>query len=794
MKHRLLFEHANDGVLVLRGESVIDCNPRALELFGCERKDLLGQSLYAFSPPHQLDGSESKFSILARIHAALHEGPQRFTWKHVRRDGNLFEAEVRLNRFELENETLLQAQVRDITAELEAQEELARSEEKYRQLVLEAGDPILVMDGNGKIVEANEKACVLLRTTREEILHTSVAALSPLPLEEALADYRKLYAHLIEKGQIATAGQFLKRKDGTQFPYEMSAVLLGNGLLQSIIRDISEKKRAEQEVDKIYALATTLRGRELFEKSAAGLAELLDMDYVIVGETIDKGSRIRSLTFYARGTIERQLIVDVAGTPYERILTEKKTRMFGAGVTGKFKEAPHLQERNIESFIGAPMTDSNREVIGVVAAMSAQPHRFLDHEQKIMSIIVQRLASELDMLSQRKREEQLSQQLLQSQKMESLGTLAGGVAHDFNNILGAVIGYTSLVKKQIDPKSQSGRYLEAIEKSAQRAASLSKQLLSFSHKTHGDIRPVSINNLIEDTIHIISSSFPKRIAVKTEFSESLPPVLGDQNQLGQVIMNLCINARDAIEEPRESTAEGLLTITTTHFEAGAGFVDVHLSAAPGQYVCITVRDNGAGMTQEVRQRIFEPFFTTKGKGRGTGLGLSMVYGIVRNHGGFIDVFSESGKGTEIKIFLPGAETMDEQLQTAVEEELPYGNGEVVMVVDDEPMLRELVADVLAGQGYKVVLAANGKEAVELYKQEQNRIRLVILDMIMPEMDGQATFQALKTLNPEIKVLISSGFSQDSSVQVLLHSGAAGFVGKPYQTEDLLKAVSNHLKN
>ncbi len=716
--------------------------------------------------------------------------PQKFSWRHIRRDGSGFEAELRLNRFELAGEILLQAQIRDFTAEVEAQEELARSEETYRRLILEASDPILVTDGNGRFVEVNEAACTLLGYKREELLRLGTPSISVLPREEALADYRTFYSRLIVEERVGIPDRTMKRKDGTTFPAEMSAVLLGNGLLQAIIRDVSEKKQAEKELDRIYTLATTFHGLELFDKAATALAEMLSMSYVSIGEI--RAHDVHSLTLYRKGVMVHDTRHPLAGSPCEKILSTKDTCIHSENVSLHYPNDPTIRDWNIQAFVGVPMFDSRHEVIGIVSLLDEVPHEFSDHDKRIISVIAQRLASELEMLARRKREEQLSDQLAQSQKMESLGTLAGGVAHDFNNILGAVIGYTTLIKKRVEADEQTTRYLEAIEKSAQRAASLSKQLLSFSHKAQSEIKPVSLNEVIQDTLHIIASSFPKNISIETELAESLPMVLGDQNLLGQAVMNLCINARDAVAE-RSGPREGNIVVTTSRFTANAGFIDIHLSAAPGDYVCLTVKDNGVGMKPEVRSRIFEPFYTTKGKGRGTGLGLSMVYGIVRNHSGFIDVYTEIGQGTEFKIFLPSAVDRLEDA-AAITDAQPQGKGEVIMIVDDEPMLRELVADVLKEQGYTILVASNGKEAVELYEEAKEKIDLVILDMIMPEMDGQATFRALRTLSPNLKVLISSGFSQDNAVQRLLSDGAAGFVGKPYQTEDLVKAVANQLRN
>lgn len=788
LKYRLLFEHAIDAVLVLKGDVIMESNPRALEMFRAGREDLVGQTLYAFTPPHQIDGTESKAALLAHIRAGLEGEHRKFTWRHIRRDGTPFEAEVRMLPFELEGEKLLQVQIRDITAEAEAQEELARSEETYRRLILEASDAILVSDGDGRLVEVNDAACAMLGYKREELLKLSVADLSDLPREEGFASHRKFYARLIAEDRATNSEQVLKRKDGTRFPCEVSAALLGNGLLQSILRDVSVKKQKEKELDTIYTLATTSHGFELFDNAATGLAEMLGMSHVSVAEVI--GAQARILVLYNRGNLERGLSHRLEGTPCETILSTKDSCFVERGAGERFRGDSLLQNWGIESFAGVPMLNGRGDVIGMVSVMDTKPHEFTDHEKKMISVVVQRLASELDMFAQRKREEQLSLQLLQAQKMESLGTLAGGVAHDFNNILGAVIGYTNLIRKRLPEEEQISRYIEAIEKSAQRAASLSKQLLSFSHKSQGKIERVEVNALVKDTIHILESSFPKTIAITTDLADALPPVRGDANLLGQVLMNLCINARDAIAEGRGPEG-GTIAITTSRLQALSGFVDVHLSAAPGEYVSLSVRDNGTGMKPEVKERIFEPFFTTKSKGRGTGLGLAMVYGIVRNHGGFIDVLTEQRVGTEFKIYLPASVDLPPS-EEPVQDDIARGKGEVLMVVEDEPMLRELLVDVLSGHGYTAVTAGNGREAVEQYAKEKERISLVILDMIMPEMDGTATFRALRSVNPSLKILISSGFSQDRSVQQLLSEGASGFIAKPYQTDELLKAVAMQL--
>ncbi|HWP81534.1 MAG TPA: PAS domain S-box protein [Bacteroidota bacterium] len=793
LKHRLLFEHANDAVVLMKGDVLIDCNPKALEMFDCSRNELLGQTFYTFSPPYQVSGAESKVLAEKYIKAVLAGVPQQFAWRHIRRDGTHFEAEIRLNKMELQGEQLIQAQIRDITGQLLAQEELARSEENYRRLIHEAGEAILVSDKDGNFVEANEKACTLLGYTRDELMILNAADLLDPPKEEAMKRYRGLYQRLLGEGTVLVSDEQMRRKDGTRFPYEMSAVLLGNGLLQSIVRDITEKKRAAEELNHIYTVASTSHGTELFENAVRAIAQLIGMNFVGIGELNEAANTVTIHVLFEKETLQRGGVVPLAGTPCEDIVNRKTICEFESGVSKLFPNDTRLTEKSIESFLGVPLFDSNKKVVGMISVYDEHPHKFTDHEKKLVGVIAQRISSELEMMRQRQREEQLSAQLIQSQKMESLGTLAGGIAHDFNNILAAILGYASLMRKHLPTEHQAWRHLEAIEKSAQRAAALAKQLLSFAHNAPSEVRPTNLNETVKETVDILTSSFPKSITITRLLDPNLPEILADPNQIAQVIMNLCINARDAVLDRKDTKATGEITISTTTIHAGKGFIETHLSAHPGNYVCLAVGDTGIGMPRDVQQRIFEPFYTTKEKGRGTGLGLSLVYGIVRNHNGFVDVYSEVGKGTTFKVYFPVArrERISEE-PTVSEGEVKRGSGETILVVDDEAILRELVSEILFEHGYVVLPAANGKEAVEIFQREREKIKLVLLDMIMPEMDGPTTFAQLAQIDPNVRVLISSGFSQDSSVQGILNQGACGFVAKPYRSDDLLQTVASVL--
>jgi len=351
-------------------------------------------------------------------------------------------------------------------------------------------------------------------------------------------------------------------------------------------------------------------------------------------------------------------------------------------------------------------------------------------------------------ITERKRAEEerarLESQLRQAQKMKAIGALASGIAHDFNNLLGGILGYSSLLLSKLPAEDANRKYVELIEKAGNRAAELTNRLLGFARQGKCEVKPVDINQAINGVVELLSASIDKKIEIKTDLCRETPFTNGDPNQLEQVLMNLCVNAQDAMLNGGE------LSIRSRLVHLDEGFVSKHLGATAGDYVCLSLSDTGMGMDEETRAKIFDPFFTTKEQGRGTGLGLSMVYGIVKNHGGYISVYSEIGKGTTFEIYLPLSQGSIAQPKQEVEKPTP--GSESILVVDDEEILRDLMKDILRDLGYGVMLAPDGREAVDVYREHEDEIDLVIVDMVMPKMGGKETFQELRRINPEVKAL------------------------------------------
>jgi PAS domain S-box-containing protein len=379
-------------------------------------------------------------------------------------------------------------------------------------------------------------------------------------------------------------------------------------------------------------------------------------------------------------------------------------------------------------------------------------------------------------------QKRLEEQLLQAQKMESIGTLAGGIAHDFNNLLGGILGYATYAKKRMSPNNPLYHSLQNIQRSAEQAAELIEQLLGFARKGKYQVKRINCNALVQNLIQFLKRTIDKKISLKVQLDPQLKLIEGDENQLQQSLINICLNARDAMP------GGGTLTITTANYHPGQDFSLRQWGRPEGEYISLTLSDTGIGIAPEIQSQIFEPFFTTKEPGRGTGLGLSMVYGIIHNHGGFIEVKSQPDQGTTFQLILPALSDLTlSEIPSPEPAKASSGGTETILIVDDEEMIRQLGADILEDMGYSVLSASRGEEAIDIYRTRGSHIDLVILDVIMPGMDGKETFLTLKAFNPKIKVLLSSGYSTDGGVGEILKKGG-GFIQKPYREEDLLNKV------
>lgn len=372
----------------------------------------------------------------------------------------------------------------------------------------------------------------------------------------------------------------------------------------------------------------------------------------------------------------------------------------------------------------------------------------------------------------------LEAQLFRAQRLESIGTLASGIAHDLNNILTPILAGAQLLPMKFPDVDQRTRHLlEILEVNAKRGADLVKQVLSFARGVEGKRINLQIRHLIVEVSKILKETFPKSIQVSTDLSKDLWIVSGDGTQIHQVLMNLCVNARDAMPNG------GSLSICATNLYIDENYARMNLEAKVGPYIVITVTDTGAGIPEENLDRIFEPFFTTKEVGQGTGLGLSTVIGIIKSHGGFITVHSEKGLGTRFEVYLPAVEGIEtRKLDNA---KVATANGETIMIVEDEPAIQEITKTSLETHNYKTIVASDGIEAIAVYAKHMDQISVVLMDLMLPSLDGLTAIRTLKKINPKVKIIATSGLMSSNKLEAVANSGVTTFLPKPYTINELL---------
>ncbi len=631
----------------------------------------------------------------------------------------------------------------DVTGRWRVEESLRESEARYRVLIEGSPDAMFLLE-DGVFRFVNRSFAHLFGVSSVEVVH-QVGLLSLCVEEDRPRLARYLADRLAQQGEETVVFRG-RRSDGGVITCELRAnrvLLEGKPILMGVLRDVTHERHMAQtlrfqaellECVHDAIIATDWEGRILYCNRASEALSGLRVEEM-------RGKRLQDLLQPEGRSFE-----------FDRIRTILRR-------TGRWRgELQHRRDDGQLIWLSVTLSVNRNEAgeaVGIVGVYR-------------------------DVTEQKRLEEQL----IQAQKMESLGTLAGGIAHDFNNILGSIIGYLGLIKEDLPPDATLRQYFEVVERSALRASELTRQLLGFARRGKFTVQRVQLRTLCEEVLSLFRSTLHERITVRTHFPEDLPEVEGDPGQLQQVVLNLCMNAKDAMPQG------GILELSLSE-----ALADDPTSEGPPhlrRYVVLTVRDTGVGMDEYVKSRIFEPFFTTKEPGKGTGLGMAMVYGIVRNHGGFIDIQSEVGKGTTVQVYLPVPTESPSQPQEEAAG-VAEGAGELILVVDDEEPLCNLLRDVLTRRGYRVLVARSGEEAVELYQQWRDEVDLVILDMIMPGMSGQETLEAILSLNPKARVLLTSGYTQEGAAGEALRKGAKGFLQKPYLITDLTAKVREVLE-
>lgn len=599
--------------------------------------------------------------------------------------------------------------------------------------------------GESDVISVNRSFCELFNLKRQQVVGQPVdAVLQTIGLSqecrEAIAA-RRPFRNL--ECRCSTSG-----KGEMVLNLNLSGIRLAEEEALIVIEDITERKRAETELQQAHE-----RYKNIFEEDLTGdflstpTGELLACNPAFLRifrfSSIEEAMNLNFLSLFLNPEARQSLI--------QRLQKEK---------TLEYIELEMLRRDGTRAYIVANLVGRFSEEGEL---LQIQGYFFDDTKRR-----------------------ELEQQLIQAQKLESLGALAGGIAHDFNNILGIIMGHSTLMDHfKSDPEKLS-QSIDAITKATQRGASLVKQLLTFARKTEALFESVNVNDIIGEINKLLQETFPRTIAISTSLQPELPSIIADGNQIHQVLLNLCVNAQDAMPK------DGMLSISTSAIE-GEPLSSRFPKATARQYVQIEVADTGIGMDEATRQRIFEPFFTTKGPGKGTGLGLSLVFGIMESHNGFIDVRSAPGEGTAFHLYFPvEPHTVElEQVKEEPAEAIPGGN-ETILVVEDEEMLRELVRTTLEAKGYRVLTAGDGEEAVETYRRHQGEIHLVLCDMGLPKFSGYEVYQKLKKLNPSIWMALASGYLEPGVKSEILKGGVKDFIQKPYSPSQMLRTIRSVL--
>ncbi|MFH0824317.1 MAG: PAS domain S-box protein, partial [Pseudomonadota bacterium] len=634
------------------------------------------------------------------------------------------------------------AAARDITERRRTEESLRNARREWEDIFRAIGHPVIIMDLEHRIVAANRK-CIevtgksldeLLNSKCFELFHKSGNPPHNCPMNALLLSNS---VEPVEMEMETLGGYYL---------VSCTPVLDEKGNIRKVIHiaaDISERREMEATLRK-----SENRFRTIYDDTPA-MMHSIDKDRVI--RNVNK-KWLETLGYDRDQVLGRHL--NEFMTPPSKAALDKVLPEFWR--TGKVIDVPYDY-----------MKKDGKVINALISSVACE-----DPAWGTVSLTVSRDVTEQLLLQK---------QLLQAQKMEAIGTLAGGIAHDFNNLLQVIIGYSDLALFDKAPETPDHEALTEILRAAHGGRELVKGLLTFSRKMESRRQPLDLNQEIAKVQKLLSRTIPRMIDIKSVLAPDLMTVDADPAQMEQIIINLAVNAQHAMPDG------GRIVIETGNVRLGGDYCRTHVELKPGRYAFLAVSDTGSGIERQHLEHVFEPFYTTKRAGEGTGLGLAVVYGMVKSHGGHIECYSEVGTGTVFKIYLPAwdAEASEDVADTR---EMPAMGSETILLVDDEPRIRIIVEKILSLHGYGVMTASNGQEALDAYRRMRKAPALVILDLIMPVMGGKECLNELLKIDPHVNVLIASGYSMNGSGREALEAGAKGFVNKPFDPKHLLGEV------
>ncbi|MBN2568872.1 MAG: PAS domain S-box protein, partial [Deltaproteobacteria bacterium] len=740
--------HDNPYVIYVRDpetQRITDVNPAACKFYGYGREEMIGMhvSNITLAPLEKVEKDDTE--------QMFNKSRDHFIARHRIADGDERDVEIYNGPMTIYGRSAFFCIVRDITDRMQAEKALRESEARHKIMFENNPSIILIRDPETQCyTDVNPAACKFYGYGREEMIGMHISNITERKIEGIEKTDRE--STLVKGQNHVIAHHKLANGDTRDVEIHYCPMTIdGKMVFFNIVNDITERVRSEKELQ-------------------------------------ESEKRFRRLVDHASDTIllydfEDNRIIDVnrSGCKDLGYTREELLNMKIPGIVQDFDYEERMKARK-ELVPGRPVTFEgvNKRKDGTTFPVEIRQGVIETNGGKLLLALIRDITDKKRAEEEKKR---LEAQLIHAQKIESIATLAGGIAHNFNNLLMGILGNSSLVLLDTDPSDPHYERLKNIEKLIQSGSKLTNQLMTFARGGTSEVKPINLNTVIREVTNTFTAT-NRGIVIHRELDDGIPRIIADQGQIEQVLFNLLVNAKQALFD------QGDIFIKTW-FVTGENFDRNTYNPKPGGYVLLSIRDTGIGMDEEIKDRIFEPFFTTKGLASGTGLGLASVYGVVKSHEGYIDIESEKGQGTTFRIYLPATEKEAEEGTKPAGEVIKGGN-ETVLLVDDEALILEVGKGMLENIGYEAITASCGEEALDLYSKNQDRIGIVLLDIIMPKMGGKETFKRLKEINPYVKVLIISGGDIEGTANKILGQGCDGVLQKPFNFSELSGKVKEIL--